>query len=717
MKLFRTKKQRIRKQREKGVALFIALVALLLLAAIATGMMFQANTESAINYNYRDAQFTYFAAGAGLEDAREMLRTDNIFSPVYTPKGRPSSSNNRGIIYVLNPKGTETVAPWDTSNAYFDDEICHEYPDELGIADTGVNVPCTSGPPAGSYSTVTSNVAVNGTPLAGSNSALVYKWVRISLKYNYTLVPSATTTGYPVDAATAYSNPDKLVCWENQSGHEFLLSGLQVPANPTTPQPSEFELAALQQAIDAGLGSPAVIMFGGKGKSTSTSGTTTGTTTSSTTGTTTGTSTTGTTSGTTTGSTSGTTTGSTSGTTTGSTSGTTTGSTSGTTTGTTSGTTTGTTTTGTTTGTTSGTTTTGTTTGTTSGTTTGTTTGGTSGTTGGTTTGRPGYYASLDDCNAINENRFSVYLVTSLAVSKRGAKRMAQYEISRSTFPQIPGGLTFNGPGATFEPPSSTNYSIDGADHATASSTCNPKGTKVHAITAFTGVDSTAIQNTINTNSPSHPENYTGLGTDRPSSMGGPLTPDVVDGSSTDPQTGYVPLAGLTTVKENTDLVDGLTTSADLLVPVPGGTTVTNSDVRSRNSACSTYPMGTTDTSAPLACQGPKITVIQGNAKLTNAGGTGILLVTGNLELAGNLTWDGLVLVIGSGQLVMSGGGTKTINGGVYVANTTAGATLGAVNVDMNGGGNSHLLYDSCKIANATANQSYRVITYREMTY
>ena len=62
MKLFRKMKERIRKQREKGVALFIALVALLLMAAIATGMMFMANTESAINYNYRDAQFTYFAA-------------------------------------------------------------------------------------------------------------------------------------------------------------------------------------------------------------------------------------------------------------------------------------------------------------------------------------------------------------------------------------------------------------------------------------------------------------------------------------------------------------------------------------------------------------------------------------------------------------------------------------------------------------------------------
>jgi hypothetical protein len=715
MKLFRKMKERIRKQREKGVALFIALVALLLMAAIATGMMFMANTESAINYNYRDAQFTYFAAGAGLEDAREMLRTDTVTWPtVYTPKGAPSASNQYGITYILNPLGSETVAPWDTSNKYFDDELCHEYPAELGITDTGTNVPCTSGAPAGSYRTITSNVQVNGSALAGSNSALVYKWVRISLKYNYTLVPSSGATGYAVDPSRAYTTPDTLVCWENQAGHEFLLSGAPVPQNlPPNAQPSEFELAALQQAIDSGLGAPAVMMFGGKGKSSSTSGTTTST--SSTTGTTSGTtngngngstSTTGTTTGSTTGTTTGTTTATTSGTTTAT-------STTGTTTATTSGTTT--------TGTTSGTTTTGTTTGTTSGTTTGTTSGTSSGSTSGTTTGvstRPGYYRAIDDCNAINEHRFSVYLVTSMAVSRRGAKRMAQYEISRATFPQIPGGLTFNGPGATFAPPSSTNYVIDGTDHATASATCNPAGAKVHAITAFSATDQTAIQNAITGNNPAHPENYTGLGSDRPTSMGGPLSPDVVNGGATDPQTGYVPLEGLTTVKDNTDLVDGLTTSADLLVPVPSGTTVNNATVRSRNSACSSYPMGTSDTSAPAACQGSKITVIQGNAKLTNAAGTGILVVTGDLELAGNLAWDGLILVIGTGNLTLSGGGNKTINGGVYVANTTdPSGNLGAVNVNANGGGTSALYYDSCKIANATANQSFRVITYREMTY
>jgi hypothetical protein len=251
------------------VALFIALVALLLIAAIATGMMFQANTESAINYNYRDAQFTYFASVAGLEDAREMLRTDSIVTPLYTPKGAPSTSNAKGIIYILNPLGGETVAPWDTSNKYFDDELCHEYSAELGIADTGVNVPCSQGAPAGSYTTITSNVQMNGSNLAGTNSALVYKWVRISLKYNYTLVPAAAratvppSSGYPVDGGRAYANPDTLVCWENQSGHEFLYSGIPIQNMTPTAQPTEFELAALQQAIDAGLTSPAVFAYGG----------------------------------------------------------------------------------------------------------------------------------------------------------------------------------------------------------------------------------------------------------------------------------------------------------------------------------------------------------------------------------------------------------------------------------------------------------------------
>jgi hypothetical protein len=360
----------------------------------------------------------------------------------------------------------------------------------------------------------------------------------------------------------------------------------------------------------------------------------------------------------------------------------------------------------------------------------------------------------IDDCNAANKFRYSVYLVTSMAIGKNGTKRMSQYEISRASFPGVPGGLTFNGPGATFAPPSSTNYTIDGHDHAQADvnpgdpgyvpgvpGKCpGPSPVGVHAITTFNGSEATNVAASIT----QYPDHFTGLGSDTGEDFNHDgdvtpneefhdasgnllptMTPDVVDGSAVDPRTGEVPLQGLTTVKENTDLVDSLTTSADLLI---NGNVNSLSDIRNRNSACSSYPMGSSDTTLMTdsdytndSCYGQKITVINGDAKISNAGGTGILLVTGTLELSGNLDWNGLVLVIGNGNLILSGGGNKNIYGGIYVAKTRgpAGtlATLGSPNVNYNGGGTSHLYYDSCKIAQAVGNQSFRVITYREMTY
>ena len=139
MKLFRKMKERIRKQREKGVALFIALVALLLMAAIATGMMFMANTESAINYNYRDAQFTYFAAGAGLEDAPDDLVGDSA--------GAQRSPFQGGA----SPSGCNGQHEARTQGAL------------VSIPDTGATEDAASGGPARSGG---SGFILNGAPLA-----------------------------------------------------------------------------------------------------------------------------------------------------------------------------------------------------------------------------------------------------------------------------------------------------------------------------------------------------------------------------------------------------------------------------------------------------------------------------------------------------------------------------------------------------------------------
>jgi hypothetical protein len=48
--------------------------------------------------------------------------------------------------------------------------------------------------------------------------------------------------------------------------------------------------------------------------------------------------------------------------------------------------------------------------------------------------------------------------------------------------------------------------------------------------------------------------------------------------------------------------------------------------------------------------------------------GQGILVVTGDADFPGNASWEGLVLVVGRGRILRSGGGNGSINGGIVVA-------------------------------------------------
>jgi hypothetical protein len=75
--------------------------------------------------------------------------------------------------------------------------------------------------------------------------------------------------------------------------------------------------------------------------------------------------------------------------------------------------------------------------------------------------------------------------------------------------------------------------------------------------------------------------------------------------------------------------------------------------------------------------------------------GYGNLVVTGTLTISGNYSWNGLVLVIGSGASVLNGGGNGQINGSVFVANTSGG-TLNAANTDWSGGGGNGIQYNHC---------------------
>jgi hypothetical protein len=78
----------------------------------------------------------------------------------------------------------------------------------------------------------------------------------------------------------------------------------------------------------------------------------------------------------------------------------------------------------------------------------------------------------------------------------------------------------------------------------------------------------------------------------------------------------------------------------------------------------------------------PKIIYIDGSdivkSKTTNLTGYGILFIKGDFEFAGNVDWNGLILV--DGNLTFSGGGTKMISGAV-VASGDAEAINGSVDI------------------------------------
>jgi hypothetical protein len=96
------------------------------------------------------------------------------------------------------------------------------------------------------------------------------------------------------------------------------------------------------------------------------------------------------------------------------------------------------------------------------------------------------------------------------------------------------------------------------------------------------------------------------------------------------------------------------------------------------------------DTSDPHNVQG---------LKMQNTTGYGILLVEGDMTMAGGFSWNGLVLV--TGTLTFNGGGAAVNIRGAVLANQT---------VDINGG--LDIRYDSCMIDSSLNNQAFRTISW-----
>ena len=214
------RKRKVRNQ-ERGMALLIALLALLLISAIGMGMMYMSTTETSVNANYRDTQRAFFSMRGGLEEMRDRMR-NNAVSPITLPTSMPSSGTAGSIVYITNPAGaSDTVSPTTSGNTYFDDEFCHETFSTLSLTNPGSGIPCgsTQAVPTGAVTTYSSVMAYNNT-----TSALNYKWVRITQKQNGTL-GTVDSTQFPASQ----------VCWNTNTNNEVVVTALGAYTTCTGP--------------------------------------------------------------------------------------------------------------------------------------------------------------------------------------------------------------------------------------------------------------------------------------------------------------------------------------------------------------------------------------------------------------------------------------------------------------------------------------------------
>lgn len=233
------------KTSERGVALIVALMALVLVAAITAGMMILSTTETSISANFRDEQTAFFASKAGIEEVRDRLMTTapNTLRPVSAlfPQGAPPvtafAGSPGGVVYIVNPNPAYGETQANILTLYGDDEICKETQTPPLVVPCGQNAQGqTVATPAASWETT-----ILASPTYAAAPVFPWKWVRINLKQNNEnngIAPSYNVNG---------QNTGLIVCWNgiNEYADPNALNPNSTDLGCTTPYLPVYTLTAL----------------------------------------------------------------------------------------------------------------------------------------------------------------------------------------------------------------------------------------------------------------------------------------------------------------------------------------------------------------------------------------------------------------------------------------------------------------------------------------
>jgi hypothetical protein len=239
-----------RRRSEEGIALLIAIFVLLLISVVAIALLVSSGTETALGANYRSSSTVYYAALAGLEEARGRLlpKNPNYFGTSVIPNPMPLGQT----VYLINRLPGETITPWDSSDKYYD----KEYQSEFGV-------------PASSASWQSRNSVwdnnVQGIP------GPLFKWVRVNAVTEQSLYIDVDYSSSYDSSTLIYYDPAHLDSggnpWPslivNPSPPATAVQVLEITALAYLPNGSQKYLQYLVAPVKSGIAFPAALTLDG----------------------------------------------------------------------------------------------------------------------------------------------------------------------------------------------------------------------------------------------------------------------------------------------------------------------------------------------------------------------------------------------------------------------------------------------------------------------
>jgi len=242
---------------EDGIALLIAIFVLLLISVVAIALLVSSGTETALGANYRTSSTVYYAAIAGLEEARGRLlpKNPNYFDnsdPTFIP-APPSPLQLGQTRYVINRSPGDTIVPWDSTNSYYD----NEYQTEFGTAASGA-----------SFQSVNSVWDYSNSP---TYPGPMYKWVRINAATEQSLFLQVNASGSYNNTTPIYYDPANVntsgTSWPslivNPSPPSTAMQALEITALASLPTGSQKILQYLVAPVSLNLTFPAALTLDG----------------------------------------------------------------------------------------------------------------------------------------------------------------------------------------------------------------------------------------------------------------------------------------------------------------------------------------------------------------------------------------------------------------------------------------------------------------------